>query len=312
MPTKPSDEAPKERFIDTEKINREILERCGIANFSDIQRIESPVVEAHFLDTVETDASALSGRPTAALGVKVSTKLVTVNTYQVATAVPQRNVEELKENFGIDAWAECETAVVHVAQSMAKHYKIQLAELAERSYREHYTRWDRFKLWLYGIFGKTYEKRYRAKDAQELIRHIVAMSNRMFSNNRRGPADFVVCGIKTVNTLMESNSYTMLSDGKLPIPFTGMIYPIGTCAGMKFYVDPYMSYKDHNVYIGRKTGPNDPGLHMYFYGKGTDISLMNYAQDRMSASQKLVAKVRYAITDVGENAHHQYTKLVYR
>ena len=76
----------------------------------------------------------------------------------------------------------------------------------------------------------------------------------------------------------------------------------GTLAGLKVYVDPYMTWEDTRVCVGRKGNGNEPGVVFMPYILADTVSIT--AEGTMAP--KMLVNSRYAIADAGFYPELQY------
>jgi hypothetical protein len=127
-----------------------------------------------------------------------------------------------------------------------------------------------------------------------------------------GYGNFAVCSVKTGTALQMASDYAMApasipGDGTMSSAY-GLPYPVGTVAGMTIYIDPYMLFCDTNVYIGCKTPFKYPGIKLFIFADG----ITNEMVVTGVGAPKMILKVRYALTPVGESANLLYRKIEYQ
>ena len=198
-------------------------------------------------------------------------------------------------------------------------------KIAQENYLNDYTLGDTFKAWAYNYLNKfrfkknalgkrirvEYQKKIKIDNIKDLMKAILAESNRIGLESKLGYGNFfVVCSVKTGLALQMHSEYTMApipGDGTFS-PTYGMPYSIGKIAGMTIYVDPYMLFQDTNVYIGCKTPFKYPGIKIFFFADG----ITNEMVVKGIGAPKMILKVRYALVPVGESANLLYRKIEYQ
>lgn len=125
---------------------------------------------------------------------------------------------------------------------------------------------------------------------------ILAAANLINTIGRRGRATFVVTNAKVASALQDISGYVvapmvnnMAQDGSQNL-FLG-----GTLAGLKVYVDPYMSWDDTRICVGRKGDGNSPGLIFMPYILADTVSIT--AEGTMAP--KILVNSRYALAEIG-------------
>ena len=136
---------------------------------------------------------------------------------------------------------------------------------------------------------------------------ILAATNIIQVTGRRGRANWVVTNVQIATALQDCSGYvvapmanTMSQDG------TQNLYLAGTLAGLKVYVDPYMSWDDTRVCVGRKGDGNSPGLVFMPYILADQVSIT--AEGTMAP--KMLVNSRYAIAEAGFFPETQYFTFV--
>lgn len=131
---------------------------------------------------------------------------------------------------------------------------------------------------------------------RRLSSRILAAANLIQTVGRRGRATWVVVNAQIASALQDCSGYVvapmvnnMAQDGSQNL-FLG-----GTLAGLKVYVDPYMSWDDTRVCVGRKGDANSPGVIFMPYILADTVSIT--AEGTMAP--KMLVNSRYAIAEAG-------------
>jgi hypothetical protein len=131
---------------------------------------------------------------------------------------------------------------------------------------------------------------------RRLSSRILAAANLIQTVGRRGRATWVVCNSQIASALQDCSGYViapmannMAQDGSQNL-FLG-----GTLAGLKVYVDPYMSWDDTRICVGRKGDANSPGVIFMPYILADTVSIT--AEGTMAP--KMLVNSRYAIAEAG-------------
>lgn len=125
---------------------------------------------------------------------------------------------------------------------------------------------------------------------------ILAAANLIQVTGRRGRPTWIVTNSKIVTALQDCANYvvnpmvnTMAQDG------SQNLYMAGTLAGLKVYVDPYMTWEDTRICVGRKGDGNSPGLVFMPYILADQVSIT--AEGTMAP--KMLVNSRFALTPIG-------------
>jgi len=94
---------------------------------------------------------------------------------------------------------------------------------------------------------------------RRILSALLVAKNHINVVGRRGPATYcVVSGAvgAAIQDVIGFQAYPI--DGS--VNTNGNLYPMGTVAGLTVYVDPYLEFGSGKIIVGRKGGPEEPGL----------------------------------------------------
>jgi hypothetical protein len=131
---------------------------------------------------------------------------------------------------------------------------------------------------------------------------ILATANLIAIRGRRGPATFAVTNGQVGSALQDVAGFVPAPMANTLNQQTGSLYPIGTLAGLAIYVDPYMSWSDTRVTVGRKGDGNSPGLVFMPYLMAESVQTI--AEGTMAP--KIAVKSRYALVEAGFHPETMY------
>ena len=141
---------------------------------------------------------------------------------------------------------------------------------------------------------------------QRLQMNILQASNWITQRGRYGGANFVITNI-TVAQALQSNAQNSWAPIANNIPQTGdSLYPLGKLAGITVYVDPLMAGRDCRVCVGRKGGPQEPGVIFAPYLLAESVQMIAEG----TGAPKVMIKSRYALIDAGFYPETQYLTFV--
>ena len=80
------------------------------------------------------------------------------------------------------------------------------------------------------------------------------------------------------------------------------LYFAGSIAGVNIYVDPYMTWDDNRICVGRKSDGNTPGVVFMPYILADTIQII--AEGTMAP--KMLVNSRFAIVDAGFHPEQNY------
>ena len=136
---------------------------------------------------------------------------------------------------------------------------------------------------------------------------VLAAANLIQVTGRRGRPNWIVTNAQVATALQDCSNYvvapmvnTMAQDG------SQNLYMAGTLAGLKVYVDPYMTWEDTRICVGRKGDGNSPGLVFMPYILADQVSIT--AEGTMAP--KMLVNSRFALTPIGFYPEAQYYTFV--
>ena len=137
---------------------------------------------------------------------------------------------------------------------------------------------------------------------RKVMSKILATANLIAIRGRRGPATFAVTNGQVGSALQDVAGFVPAPMANTLNQQTGSLYPIGTLAGLAVYVDPYMSWSDTRVTVGRKGDGNSPGLVFMPYLMAESVQTI--AEGTMAP--KIAVKSRYALVEAGFHPESMY------
>lgn len=282
-----------------------IIEKSQLSNFAEVQMTKNSIGSTQYLDFVYNEA----GEGIKTIGLQSFSKTYQLATYQTSATVTREQISDLKGLYGIDVLAMVQNALVNESAIMVlKKFKEELDKLATLTYLATYTKFDKFKVWLYKIFKKEYVKVFTVKTSQALLGRIITESQRLNSISRRGHVDYIIVNSATAAILMDLPSYTMKPIGAGISNFNGTVYEAGSVAGLRVFVDPYMEWKNSTIYLGRKVRPDETGIQVFFNESVDAIQVI----EEKSMTPRINIRTRMAIIPVGWYPQNQYSKIVYK
>ena len=131
---------------------------------------------------------------------------------------------------------------------------------------------------------------------RRVMSRILAAANLIANVSRWGRGQWVVTNTQILSALQDAAGFviapmtnTLVQDGSKSLYFAGSV------AGLNLYVDPYMTWDDTRVCVGRKSTGNDPGVIFMPYILADTVQIT--AEGTMAP--KLLVNSRFAIVDAG-------------
>lgn len=138
---------------------------------------------------------------------------------------------------------------------------------------------------------------------RRIMSRILAAANLIANVSRRGRGQWVVTNTQILTALQDASAFvvapmvnTLAQDGSQSLYFAGSI------AGLNLYVNPYMTWEDTRVCVGRKSNGNDPGVVFMPYILADTVQTI--AEGTMAP--KLLVNSRFAIVDAGFHPEQSY------
>ncbi len=138
---------------------------------------------------------------------------------------------------------------------------------------------------------------------RRIMSRVLAAANLIANVSRYGRANWVVTNTQILSALQDCAAFvvapmvnTLTQDGSQSLYFAGSI------AGLNVYVDPYMTWEDTRVLVGRKGDGNTPGVVFMPY------ILCDTIQTTIEGTMapKLLCNSRFAIVDAGFHPEQCY------
>ena len=142
---------------------------------------------------------------------------------------------------------------------------------------------------------------------RRIMSRMLAAANLIANVSRRGRATWAVTNTQILSALQDASAFvvapmvnTLTQDGSQSLYFAGSL------AGLNIYVDPYMTWNDTRVCVGRKSDGNTPGVVFMPY------ILCDTVQTVVEGTMapKLLCNSRFAIVDAGFHPEQNYLTFV--
>ena len=138
---------------------------------------------------------------------------------------------------------------------------------------------------------------------RRIMSRILAAANVITNVSRFGRPNFVVTNTKILSALQDCAGFvvapmtnSLVQDG------SNSLYFAGSVAGLNIYVDPYMTWDDTRVLVGRKGDGNTPGVVFMPYILADTVQTIVEG----TMAPKLLVNSRFAIVDAGFHPEQQY------
>lgn len=142
---------------------------------------------------------------------------------------------------------------------------------------------------------------------RRIMSRLLAAANVIANVSRRGRATWAVTNTQVLSALQDASAFvvapmtnTLTQDGSQSLYFAGSV------AGLNIYVDPYMTWNDTRVCVGRKSDGNTPGVVFMPYILADTVQTVVEG----TMAPKLLCNSRFAIVDAGFHPEQNYLTFV--
>lgn len=259
----------------------------------------------------ETDEQTYPG----VIGPDVFTKSVEVGDIEISSALKRTQIEDIKASTGMDIVQKLESVLINeLTQTISKQIVNKVRDLSETN-RNSYTvpqsggasKFD-FDVDAY-IGGTGFGPAPGGETTHSIQRKLIAKinnaSNYIATEGRVGPAQYLVTNGNLASVIQDIAGYSLNPTGAGKINSNGQMYPMGQVGNISIYVDPYQSWDDNRIFLGRKNSIDQPGLVFVPYLMAQSISLISEA----TWAPRMLIRSRYAITDIGFFPEKQFMSI---
>ena len=134
-----------------------------------------------------------------------------------------------------------------------------------------------------------------------LSARILALSSKLASINRRGPATAMIVSPYFGSMLMANDNFVSAENSK-PIFVTSGIYAIGSFYGIKVLIDQNMSLDDNRITLLRKGTKEEIGLHLILGNNPQTVQ----RHENINLVDKTLLIIKYNILEVGSHPELNY------
>lgn len=138
---------------------------------------------------------------------------------------------------------------------------------------------------------------------RRVMSRLLAAANLIANVSRFGRGQWAVCSTHMLSVLQDCANFVvapmvndLVQDGSRSLYFAGSI------AGLSIYVDPYMTWDDNRICVGRKSDGNTPGVVFMPYILADTVQIV--AEGTMAP--KMLVNSRFAIVDAGFHPEQSY------
>lgn len=138
---------------------------------------------------------------------------------------------------------------------------------------------------------------------RRVMSRLLGAANLIANVSRFGRGQWAVCSTHMLSVLQDCAGFVvapmtndLVQDGSRSLYFAGSI------AGLNIYVDPYMTWDDMRICVGRKSDGNTPGVVFMPYILADTVQIV--AEGTMAP--KMLVNSRFAIVDAGFHPEQSY------
>jgi hypothetical protein len=138
---------------------------------------------------------------------------------------------------------------------------------------------------------------------RRIASRVLAAANIIANVSRFGRGNWIVTNTQILSALQDCAGFVIApASNDLVQDGSRSLYFAGTLMGLSVYVDPFMTWDDTRVCVGRKSDGNTPGVIFMPYILADTVSIT--AEGTMAP--KMLVNSRYAIADAGFYPETQY------
>lgn len=138
---------------------------------------------------------------------------------------------------------------------------------------------------------------------RRIMSRILAAANVITNVSRFGRPNFVVTNTKILSALQDCAGFVVAPmTNNLVQDGSNSLYFAGSVAGLNIYVDPFMTWDDTRILVGRKGDGNTPGVVFMPYILADTVQTIVEG----TMAPKLLVNSRFAIVDAGFHPEQQY------
>lgn len=138
---------------------------------------------------------------------------------------------------------------------------------------------------------------------RRIMSRVLAAANLIANVSRFGRGNWIVTNTKVLSALQDCAAFvvapmqnTLVQDGSKSLYFAGSL------AGLNVYVDPFMTWDDTRICVGRKSDGNTPGVVFMPYILADTVQTVVEG----TMAPKLLVNSRFAIVDAGFHPEQNY------
>ena len=231
----------KEEQIKAEAITQAIFTDSVVGKFCNVLATDHGMGIISYLDYVN-----VGNKNDGQIGIKPMTVNAQLESHVASISMTREQIENFKNDFNIEIIPTVENLLI--AESKQEVQKIALNKIYDcglKKYNDSFTRIERFKKWFLKLFRKSYIKAYNCdNNIRKLISKILARSNKIAVNGRRGPGNRVIVSLGLATLLQDDSSFAFDNN---PINSPNTLYKIGSIANIEIYVDANKKWNDYNL-----------------------------------------------------------------
>jgi hypothetical protein len=236
-----------------------------------------------------------------------STKFFQLKSYQVSSLVQTEILKDLEFSHGIGGESFFMGVLENeLTQLKDKKTYEKFKNLGVNQHKENLTPWQRwtvkiFKdLKFYSYLGPVSKQ---TELVEKLASQVILRSHLIAAKTRRGTANFLICNSRIGAHLSDHPSFIPVTLERKITQYSGGIYPMGVIFDrIKVFVNPYLTWDDTSIVLGRKCSENEPGT--YFIEKEPEVIEI---QEDGTPNKRITIKQRMAWVEAGNVSPNYFT-----
>jgi hypothetical protein len=274
----------------------EITLKGGLINTAPYHKLVGPDGFIPYLEsklTGEPQIVELGTAPASTMEVYVKKAIVKAQSYQVSAEIPMSTSRDLDKLHGVSATDKMEAtmyneAVATVEKQIAKEYW----ENAWTNYENEKSGWQSFVLSFFGLEKYTYVD----NNPNALASRIRALSNKIATETRRGPGNFVILSSQLLMLLEDCPAFHFdTGQPSLTKEHSHSYLRAGYLGNIIVYHNTTDQWNSMEILVGRMGANDEPGIHFCEYSNEYQTMV-----DPLTMSTKMRLLSRYDVVRVGD------------
>ena len=286
------------------EMNEIILKNANVDDFIHIEHIDAPIRMFEYEDHVFKNEHEFV--------YTMCSKVVSAELHSETISATSEQIKELVRNHGTNVVELTKSTLMDESSRSINRYVLNnIKKLSDVSYKKTFTRYDRIVEFIFRLFKKEYQKKTIVNSKKDLLKKILLESFDISKETKKGPGTYVICNSRVAMNLQDRYSFAPVEKNDKIKTCCGS-FLVGKYANLTIFVDPYMSFNDNSIYIGRIVSKTETGLGMAIYDEGTAIKTVASMAENFEEKQKTMLVMRYSTFEKGLHPEANFRKIIFK